>query len=360
MADDTDDSQKTEDPSQKRLDDAHNKGQVPSSREINHWFMMLAIVMGVTIFVPDSLKRVTHSLIAFLQSPHAIAVDRGAIQTLATDLVVNIGVAMAPIFALTLLAGIGSSLLQVGPMFSSHPIKPDFSKISPMRGLGRIFSTQSLVEFIKGLVKLAIVGTIVWFLMRPEFDRLENFFDYDMTALIAVLNHLSIKLLGTILAVMAAIAGADWFYQKFAHLRRLRMTKQEVRDEQKDSDGSPLVKGRLRQIRMERARRRMMQEVPKADVVITNPTHFAVALKYDQTTMAAPRVVAKGADLVARRIRELAEEHRVPIVSNPPLARALFASVELDQEIPPKHYKAVAEIIGYVMKLRRAGIRPNA
>jgi flagellar biosynthesis protein FlhB len=267
---------------------------------------------------------------------------------------------LAPIFGLLTLSGIVAALIQVGPMFTSHPIRPDFSKISPMRGLGRIFSTQALVEFAKGLAKLAVVGTVVWFLMRPEFDRLENFFDYDMTALVAVLNHLSVKLLATILAVMAAIAGADWFYQKFAHIRRLRMTKQELRDEQKDSDGSPLVKGRLRQIRMERARRRMMQEVPKADVVITNPTHFAVALKYDQTTMAAPRVIAKGADLVARRIRELAEEHKVPIISNPPLARALYASVELDQEIPPKHYKAVAEIIGYVMKLRRAGARPNA
>jgi flagellar biosynthetic protein FlhB len=196
--------------------------------------------------------------------------------------------------------------------------------------------------------------------MVPEFARLENYFDYDLATLAVVLNTLSIKLIGTILAVMAAIAAVDWFYQRFSHLRRMRMTKQEVRDEQKDADGNPLVKGRLRQIRMERARRRMMQSVPKADVVITNPTHFAVALQYDQTTMAAPRVVAKGADLVAKRIRELAEQHKVPIVSNPPLARALFASVELDQEIPPAHYKAVAEIIGYVMKLRRGGARPNA
>jgi flagellar biosynthetic protein FlhB len=360
MADDADDSQKTEDPSQKRLDDAHGKGQVPSSREINHWFMMLAIVMSVTMFLPGALQRITHSLTRFLESPHAIAVDQGGFQALATGLAVNIGIAMAPVFGLLVLAGIGASLLQVGPMFTAHPLKPEFAKISPMRGFGRIFSTQSVMEFLKGLAKLAVVGTVVWFLMRPEFDRLENYFDYDMTALIAVLNHLSVRLLGTVLAVMAAIAGVDWFYQKFSHIRRLRMTKQEVRDEQKDSDGNPLVKGRLRQIRMERARRRMMQEVPKADVVITNPTHFAVALKYDQTTMAAPRVIAKGADLVARRIRELAEEHKVPIISNPPLARALYASVELDQEIPPKHYKAVAEIIGYVMKLRRAGARPNA
>ena len=360
MADDADDSQKTEDPSQKRLDDAHSKGQVPSSREINHWFMMLAVVMSVTIFLPDALKSITHSLTAYLQSPHAIPVDQGGIQKLFTDLSITVGIAMAPIFALLTLSGIISSLLQVGPLFTSHPIKPDFSKISPMRGLGRLFSSQALVDFLKGLIKIAVVGTVVWFLMEPEFERLENFFDYDMTALVIVINWLSVKLLGTVLAVLAAIAGADWFYQKFSHLRRLRMTKQELRDEQKDSDGNPLVKGRLRQIRMERARRRMMQSVPKADVVITNPTHFAVALKYDQGTMAAPRLVAKGTDLVAKRIREMAAQHNIPIISNPPLARALFASVELDQEIPPKHYQAVAEVIGYVMKLRRAGLRPNA
>ena len=359
MADDTDDSQKTEDPSQKRLDDAHSKGQVPSSREINHWFMMFAIIMSVMIFLPDATQRISRTLTPFFEAPHAIPMDQGGFHSWMTELVIAIGLAVAPMFATITLSGIVASLLQVGPMFTGHPLKPDLSKISPMKGLQRLFSSQALVEFLKGLIKLAIVGTVVWYLMRPEFDRLEAFFDYDMVALAAILNSLSIKLIGTILAVMAAIAGADWFYQRFAHIRKLRMTRQELRDEQKDSDGSPLVKGRLRQIRMERARRRMMQEVPKADVVITNPTHFAVALRYDQTTMGAPRVVAKGTDLVARRIRELAEENKVPIVSNPPLARALYASVELDQEIPPEHYKAVAEIIGYVMKLRRAGARPN-
>jgi flagellar biosynthetic protein FlhB len=359
MAEDTDDSQKTEDPSQKRLDDAHAKGQVPSSREINHWFMMFAIIMSVMIFLPDALQGIARSLTPFFESPHAIPMDSSGFQRWMAELVVAVGIAVAPMFALITLSGVAASLLQVGPLFTAHPLKPDLAKISPMKGLGRIFSAQAMVEFGKGMIKLAIVGSVVWYLMRPEFDRLEAFFDYDMVALAAVLNTLSVKLIGTILAVMAAIAGADWFYQRFAHIRKLRMTRQELRDEQKDSDGSPLVKGRLRQIRMERARRRMMQEVPKADVVITNPTHFAVALRYDQTSMAAPRVVAKGADLVARRIRELAEESKVPIVSNPPLARALYASVELDQEIPPEHYKAVAEIIGYVMKLRRAGTRPN-
>jgi flagellar biosynthetic protein FlhB len=216
------------------------------------------------------------------------------------------------------------------------------------------------MEFVKGSAKIAIVGAMAYYLLRPEFDGLERFFGFDMVALLAVLKTLTIRLIAGVLAVLAAVAALDVFYQRMSRLRRLRMSREELRDEYKESEGDPLVKGRLRQLRMERARRRMMQEVPKADVVITNPTHFAVALRYDQTAMGAPKLVAKGADLVARRIRELAEEHKVPIVSNPPLARALYAGVEIDQEVPPEHYKAVAEIIGYVMRLRRGALRPNA
>jgi flagellar biosynthesis protein FlhB len=355
-----DDSQKTEEPTQKRLDEAHNKGQVASSREVNHWFMMFAIAMAVMMFVPSALVQIAHSLVVFLEAPHAMLVDPGGIQGWMTSLFTALGVAMAPILGLLMLAGIGATLLQVGPMFTAEPMKPELSKVSPMRGLQRLFSMQALMDFVKGLVKLVVVGAVSWFLLRPEFDRLERFFDFDMVALLVVLNDLTLKLLGGVLAALAALAALDVLYQRLSHRRKLRMSREEVRDEYKQSEGDPLVKGRLRQIRMERARRRMMQEVPKADVVITNPTHFAVALRYDQTNMSAPTVVAKGTDLVARRIRELAEEHKVPIVSNPPLARALFASVELDQEIPPEHYKAVAEIIGYVMRLRRGRPRPNA
>lgn len=360
MAEDTDDSQKTEEPSQKRLNEAREKGQTATSRELNHWFMMFAIMMAVTMFVPGALTRVSRSLVVFLAAPHAILMDLGGIQGWMMDLFGSIGLAVAPIFGLLMLAGIGTALLQNGLLFTAEPLKPDLSKISPIRGLKRLFSMQAFMDLVKGFVKLAIVGAVSWYLLRPEFDRLERFYDFDMMTVLLVLNQLTVKLLAGVLAVMALVAALDLFYQRFSHHQKLRMTREEVRDEHKESEGDPLVKGRLRQIRMERARRRMMQEVPKADVVITNPTHFAVALRYDQTKMAAPIVIAKGTDLVARRIREIAEEHKVPIVSNPPLARALFASVELEQEIPPEHYKAVAEVIGYVMRLRRGSPRPNA
>jgi flagellar biosynthetic protein FlhB len=360
VAEEKDDSQKTEEPSQKRLDDAHQKGNVANSREVTHWFMMFAVIMGVVMVAPGAFDSIGRALVVFLAAPHAIAMDAGGIQAWLLRLLGTIGLALAPFFGLLMLAGVAATLIQVGPIFTAAPMTPRLSKISPLAGIKRLFSLQSTMEFVKGSAKIAIVGAMAYYLLRPEFDGLERFFGFDMVALLAVLKTLTIRLIAGVLAVLAAVAALDVFYQRLSRLRRLRMSREELRDEYKESEGDPLVKGRLRQLRMERARRRMMQEVPKADVVITNPTHFAVALRYDQAAMGAPKLVAKGADLVARRIRELAEEHKVPIVSNPPLARALYAGVEVDQEIPPEHYKAVAEIIGYVMRLRRGAARPNA
>ncbi|HEX6979235.1 MAG TPA: flagellar biosynthesis protein FlhB [Alphaproteobacteria bacterium] len=355
-----DDSKKTEEPTQKRLDDARKQGQVAISRELNHWFMLFGVAVAVGIFLPDLMRSVTRLLTVFLEAPHAIDTDVAGLQAWVARLAGDLAVALLPVFVILIVAGLGAALIQTGPILTVEPIKPKLEKISPMRGLKRIFSLQSAVELAKGLAKIAVVGVTAWMLLRPEFDGLDRFAMLDATGLLAELHRLALKLLVAVLAVMAMVAGLDFLYQKIAYRRRMRMSREEIRDEFKQLEGDPTVKGRLRQIRMERARRRMMQEVPKADVVITNPTHFAVALRYEQATMSAPKVVAKGVDLVARRIREIAEEHRIPIVENPPLARALYKSVELDQEIPPEHYKAVAEVISYVMRLRRGRGRPDA
>lgn len=359
MAEENDDSQKTEEPTQKRLDDAHKKGQIASSREINHWFMILAATFAAFVFGPGTVEGIARALFVFVEAPHAMRMDPRGIDAWVTDLLQSTGVALLPVAMVFVIAALGAGFVQAGFVLSSEPIRPKLDKISPLRGLKRQFSLQAIMEFVKGLAKLAVVGTIAWMVVRPEFDRIERFSSFEMAEVLSVTYALSLKLLASIAAVMTAIAALDFLYQKLSHLRRLRMTREELRDEYKESDGDPLIKGRLKQIRMERARRRMMQAVPTADVVITNPTHYAVALKYDQATMSAPKVVAKGTDLVARRIRQLAEENKVPIVENPPLARALHASVEIDQEIPPDHYKAVAEVIGFVMRLRRGRGRPN-
>jgi flagellar biosynthetic protein FlhB len=214
-----------------------------------------------------------------------------------------------------------------------------------------MFSRDALVNFAKGLFKLGVVGGVLFAVLWPERDRLETMVTLDPAALLPAFQQMGLKVFGAVLAVVTLIALVDYVYQRQRWWTRLKMTVQEVRDEFKQMEGNPEIKGRIRKIRMERSRKRMMANVPKATVVITNPTHFAVALKYDRT-MKAPQCLAKGADDIAFRIRELAKEHNVPIVENPPLARALYASVDVDEVIPTEHFKAVAQVIGFVMRTK--------
>jgi len=242
--------------------------------------------------------------------------------------------------------------VQNKPVITFEKMQPKLEKVSPLKGLKRMFSIQTVVEFAKNLLKLLIVAAVVIFLVWPERARLEQITTYEMAGVVRLLGALISRMLIGVVSILAVIAGADVLFQRFQHHKKQRMTKQEVKDEHKQTEGDPAVKARLRQIRMDRARKRMMAAVPDADVVITNPTHFAVALKYKAEVMEAPKVVAKGLDKMAQRIRELADENDVPIVENPPLARALYATVDVDDQIPPEHYKAVAEIIGYILRLR--------
>lgn len=356
MAEDNDDSSKTEDPTAKRQSEAREKGQVGKSREIDHWIMLFAATMAIVIFGPGMVADLRRILIFYLELPHAIAVDRNMLPEIMLSLSSQIGLAMAPILGLLIIAAIGAGIIQNGILFAPSMLAPKLSKISPMAGFKRIFSARGMVEFVKSSLKLAIIGIFSYWLLRDDFDRLEKFIMIDHVQTLQLTLGLSLKLLIGVLSILAIIAILDFGFQKYQTWRDIRMTREEVREEYKQAEGDPIVKGRLRQLRLERARRRMMAEVPKSDVVITNPTHFAVALKYDQGTMAAPKLVAKGTDLVAHRIRDLAAEHNVPIVENPPVARALYAAVDLDREIPPEHYKAVAEIIGYVMKLKKGQV----
>ena len=348
-----DDSEKTEQPTQKRLDDAREKGQVAASREINHWFMFLGAAIFVMMFAPAMLEGMGLALIRFVEQPHLITSDGGSMRDALLEMCGRVALLLALPAGLLLVAAAAPGVLQNGFLFSTESIKPKLDKISPLAGAKRLFSLRSLMEFAKGLIKLAIVGTVLAMLLWPEFDRLELAVGLEAAALLDLIGSLTARLLIGVLAVMTLIAALDFLYQKFEHLKQLRMSRQELKEEFKQSEGDPMIKQRLRQIRIERSRRRMLAAVPDADVVITNPTHFAVALKYDPARMSAPTLVAKGADHVAARIREVARENGVPLVENPPLARALHAGVELDQEIPAEHYRAVAEIISYIWKLRQ-------
>ena len=258
---------------------------------------------------------------------------------------------LAPAFALLIAAGLAGHLLQNRPSFSAEKIKPDFSKLSLAKGLKRMFGIEGLTNLVKGLLKIAIVGAAVWTTLWPERGRLESLLTQSPADVAGDMIHLLMKVMLAALAVLAVVAGLDYFLQRFQFQQRNKMSRQEIKDEFRQSEGDPAVKAKIKQIRTERARRRMMTAVPGATVVITNPTHYAVALKYESGVTAAPVCVAKGVDALALKIRETAEAHEVPIVENPPLARALYATVELDEAVPPEHYKAVAQVIGYVLKL---------
>lgn len=348
-----DDSQKTEDPTQKRLDDSRSKGQVPSSKEINNWFMLLGGTIIVVMMAPGFLTKLKGQLAGLIAQSHNRSLGAGGLGNLLSDTIQDVaGVLLVPLGFLVVLAAL-SSLVQHAPLVAFESIKPKFEKISPASGLKRLFSARALVEFLKGVLKLVIVGTVATMVVLPEFDRLTQLPLMETDAHLDLLWSISGRVLVAVFAVMTIIAALDFLYQKVEHMKRLRMSRQEIKDEMKQSDGDPMIKARLRQIRTERARQRMMQAVPTATVVVTNPTHFAVALKYIHDEMEAPEVVAKGADLIAQKIREVATENGVPLVENPPLARALYASADIGRTIPPEHFRAVAEVIGYVMRLKK-------
>ncbi|MDA0786720.1 MAG: flagellar biosynthesis protein FlhB [Proteobacteria bacterium] len=358
MADqDQDDAQKTEEPTAKRLEDARKKGNVVESREITNWFVLLSGAMAIGLFLPSSASMMLRDLRRFIERPHDIAFGQESLGLLLTEVATGVALAIAFPMLLFVLAAIAAPLVQHGLIYAPEKIKPSFEKISLLKGIKRMFSLRSVTELVKGLLKIALVATVAAVVIYPERHELPHIPVMDLRTVMELLFMLGLKIFGGVVIVLTALALFDFMYQIFDHRKKLRMTRQEVRDEAKQSEGDPHIKAKLRQIRMERSRQRMMQAVPTADVVITNPTHFAVALSYDQEMMAAPKVVAKGVDAVAFRIRETAEEHGVPIFENPPLARGIFAAVEIDEFIQPEHFKAVAEIIAFVMGISK--VRPK-
>jgi len=353
MAEDQDDAERTEDPTPRRLQQAVERGDVVKSTEVSTWFMIGGATVSLMIFSGPMAVSLKGTLRGLLAHSWQIPTDGPALVELARTLGETILVTLGfPVLLLTLAAFAGT-IIQHGIVFTFEPLTPDLSKISPIAGFKKLFSLVALANFAKGLAKLALFGTVIGALLWPQRQRLGALIDVDPAQILPVTRSLCLQLLGTVVAILAVVAAADYLFQYRQWYDRHKMTKQEMKEEFRQTDGDPAIKGKIRQLRAQRARRRMMAAVPKASVVITNPTHFAVALQYERG-MNAPVCVAKGADLIARKIREIAEAHNIPIMENPPLARALHATVELDQEIPQEHYRAVAEIIGYVMRLRGA------
>lgn len=351
MSEDADNEDRTEEPSQRKLDQATEKGDVPKSQEIGTFFVLCGLTLSLLVAAGWSAQSSALSLRSFLMNAHQVPSSVDAILDVSRKGVMTGFAALGLPFAFILCAALAGAMLQHKPLWTFEPLMPKFNRISPMAGFKRIFGKEGWVNFAKGLAKTALVGIVVTLTLWAEHDRLEGFAQMDVAALLPASLKLAIKLMGAVLALFAVVAIGDFVWQRFSWHRRQRMTKQELKDEFKNSEGNPEVKAKLRQIRAQRVRKRMMAAVPKATVIITNPTHFAVALQYEQG-MAAPLCLAKGVDAIALKIREVAGEHRVPIIENPPLARALYATVEIDEEIPVEHYQAVAEVIGYVLRLK--------
>jgi flagellar biosynthetic protein FlhB len=347
-----DQEQKTEDPTAKRLQEAREKGNIPYSREVGHFLILCVLALTIGAFAPSILTNTKMLLLPFLADADSIPTDmKGLSNVLGSLLIHSMAIVALPLLC-AIAAGIASRYLQTEFLISSEPLMPKLERISPLSGFKRIFSLQSVVEFIKTLLKFIIVAGVGYIAVAPDLAHLRQLPDSTILAMLLYLGKIAMHLMiGTLIAIFF-IAMMDVAYQRFQYVKNLRMSKQEIKDEYKQSEGDPKIKQKLRQLRMERAKNRMMSEVPKSDVVITNPTHYAVALTYDNKAMAAPKIVAMGQDLIALKIREIAEENDVPVVENPPLARALFASGKLDQEIPTAHYEAVAKVISYVYQLK--------
>jgi len=351
MADD-DASEKTQDPTQKRLDDAHERGDVAKSQEVNTWFLIAGATLVMSSFsgsIGTGLEVPLRNLIA---KSWMIRVDGPSLLMLAQSLGYAIIAAIGMPIVMLIIAAVGGNMIQHRMIWSTESLTPKFSKISPMAGAKRIFGKQAAANFLKGLFKLAALSIVMGAVLWPERHRLDAMIRFDPAAILGVTTTLTLQLMGAVVAMLALVAIADFFFQYRTWYEKQKMSLQEVKEEYKQSEGDPHIKGKLRQLRQQMMKKRMMTAVPKASVIITNPTHYAVALQYERG-MPAPICVAKGTDAIALKIREVAKAHDIPIVENVPLARALHASVEVDDEIPVEHYQAVAEIIGYVMGLKR-------
>lgn len=344
--------EKTEKATPKKRQDTRKKGQVARSNDVNTALILFAVFLFL-LFYGEVLATYLFQMIRHVFTEYITwDINEQTIPTIFEELAFETTLVLLPIMLIALIFGIAASLLQVGFLVTPEAIKFKLEKINPLQGFKRIFSVRALVEFLKSMLKITLVGTLVFTIIWLQFDSLlflsqKSLVDgFGQVASLAGTIGIAVALLLLLLSI------PDYMYQKYDHEKQIRMSKQEVKDEHKKMEGDPLIKSKRRKKQMDMAMQRMMQEVPQADVIITNPTHFAVALKYDEEKMAAPKVIAKGADFVALRMKTLAKKHDVIQVENKPLARALYEKTEIGDEIPEELFQAVAEVLAYVYRLR--------
>ncbi len=351
---------RTEKATPKRRSEARKKGQVARSVEVNSALIILALFVAIRAFGQNIYTSLSDLMRFFLSSSASYDLNEKTVASLFLSLALLFLKIVLPIALVALVVGVTANIAQIGFMFTSKPLVPDAKKINPLSGASRLFSGRSMVELAKSSLKLIVIGFTAYSVIRGRYAEIVTTLDMDMWDTVAtfgsILYDIGIRI-GVTLLIMALF---DYMYQRYSFEKSIRMTKQEIKEEYRQMEGDPQVKAQIRRKQQEMAAARMMQAVPTADVVITNPTRLAIALKYDTETMAAPKVVAKGQRLIAEKIRELAKENNVPIVEDKLLAQSLFKTVEVDREVPYDLYKAVAEILAYVYQLNRGVKRNNS
>jgi flagellar biosynthetic protein FlhB len=350
VSDTADSGSRTEDASPRKLEEARRRGDVAKSQDVPQWASLAAASSVVAICGGSMAREMAERLAPFLSHPEAFSLENGGGVTVARQAMLAGAPVILAVMGAASLAGVAGNLVQHGFLFSPEKLAPDASRLSPMEGFKRLYGIDGMVHFLKSTLKIGLVGAVSWMVLKPHVREFELLPMLEPMALLPLAAEMLRTLLMAILGLLGAGALIDWIWQRQRFLQRMRMTKEEVKEDFRQSEGDPHIRARIRQIRTERARRRMMQNVHKATVVVMNPTHYAVALRYVSGETAAPQCVAKGIDSLALRIREVAEENRVPVVEDAPLARALYATVEIDQTIPREHYEAVAKVIGFVMQ----------
>ena len=352
MAEVDKDLEKTEQPTPKRREEARKKGQVAKSPEVASSVILLICLLVFYFCGAGMVEKIMEMMRWIFREAGGMIIDGDNIQVLMTGLTYKMFIILLPLMSAVLVAGMLANYLQVGFLFSTESIQPKLSKIDPIKGFKKLFSLKSLVELAKNIFKISVVGFIAYAVIRGEIEELSLLMERTVWEVLIYTGKVAFKIVFITCLALIFLSILDYIYQKWEHEKGLKMTKQEVKDEHKQTEGDPLVKARIRRLQREAVRQRMMASVPDADVVITNPTHIAVALKYDQTDMPTPRVVAKGAGYIAEKIKEIAREKDVPIVENRPVAQVLYKVIDVGGMIPENLYRAVAEILAYVYGLR--------
>jgi flagellar biosynthesis protein FlhB len=355
VAEEKDQESKTEEATPRKLDEARKKGDVAKTPDLASWLSLMGASAVILIGGGWFTSRMAAELIPFLAQPHAMvdALHAGAGVEIGARAIWSTVPLLGAIALATIVGGAGGNLAQSGFLFTGEKIKPKLEKISPLKGAKRIFGPDGLVQFIKTFLKLVAIVSIAWVVLKPHTREMEAMAAMSPAAILPMARDLAVAIIGATLAFLGVTAFADFLWQRHRFAKRMRMTREELKDDYKQAEGDPHVKAKLKQIRAQKGRQRMIQNVPDATVIVTNPTHYSVALKYEPGKDAAPLCVAKGVDALALKIREVAREHEVPIIENVPLARALYATVEVDEVIPREHFEAAARVIGFVLNRRK-------